>query len=64
MYTWHILQVKQMLNTPNMPLEITHGFIQNWDGTYELFKCPNVKVESTTETYSHTEKQPVLQPWN
>lgn len=42
-YTWHItniLQVKQILDTPEMPLEITRSFIQNRDGTYELFKCP------------------------
>nr|XP_004668374.1 uncharacterized protein C2orf42 homolog isoform X2 [Jaculus jaculus] len=64
-YTWHItniLQVKQLLDTPEMPLEITRSFIQNRDGTYELFKCPKVEVESIAETYGRVEKQPVLRP--
>lgn len=45
-----------------MPLEITRSFIQNRDGTYELFKCPKVEVESIAETYGRVEKQPVLRP--
>lgn len=45
-----------------MPLEITRSFIQNRDGTYELFKCPKVEVESIAETYGRIEKQPVLRP--
>ncbi|XP_075391891.1 uncharacterized protein C2orf42 homolog [Tenrec ecaudatus] len=64
-YTWHItniLQVKQILDTPEMPLEITRSFIQNRDGTYELFKCPKVEVESIAETYGRVEKQPLLRP--
>ncbi|XP_017377529.1 uncharacterized protein C2orf42 homolog isoform X2 [Cebus imitator] len=64
-YTWHItniLQVKQILDTPEMPLEITRSFIKNRDGTYELFKCPKVEVESIAETYGRIEKQPVLRP--
>ncbi|XP_041501187.1 uncharacterized protein C2orf42 homolog isoform X2 [Microtus oregoni] len=64
-YTWHItniLQVKQILDTPEMPLEITRSFIQNRDGTYELFKCPKVEVESIAETYGRIEKQPMLRP--
>ncbi|XP_025978057.2 uncharacterized protein C2orf42 homolog [Dromaius novaehollandiae] len=64
-YTWHItniLQVKQIFDTPEMPLEITRSFIQNRDGTYELFKCPKVEVESIAETYGRLEKQPVIRP--
>ncbi|KAM5228325.1 uncharacterized protein C2orf42 homolog isoform 2-T2 [Ctenodactylus gundi] len=64
-YSWHItniLQVKQILDTPEMPLEITRSFIQNRDGTYELFRCPKVAVESVAETYGRVEKQPVLRP--
>ncbi|XP_077161352.1 uncharacterized protein C2orf42 homolog [Paroedura picta] len=64
-YTWHItniLQVKQIFDTPEMPLEITRSFIQNWDGTYEPFRCPKVEVESIPETYGRLEKQPVLRP--
>uniref|UniRef100_A0A670ZME1 Chromosome 2 open reading frame 42 n=1 Tax=Pseudonaja textilis TaxID=8673 RepID=A0A670ZME1_PSETE len=64
-YTWHltnILQVKQIFDTPEMPLEITRSFIQNRDGTYEPFRCPKVEVESIAETYGRLEKQPVLRP--
>nr|XP_042130514.1 uncharacterized protein C2orf42 homolog [Peromyscus maniculatus bairdii] len=52
----------QFFDTPEMPLEITRSFIQNRDGTYELFKCPKVEVESIAETYGRIEKQPVLRP--
>uniref|UniRef100_A0A8C5RSL5 Chromosome 2 open reading frame 42 n=1 Tax=Laticauda laticaudata TaxID=8630 RepID=A0A8C5RSL5_LATLA len=64
-YTWHItniLQVKQIFDTLEMPLEITRSFIQNRDGTYEPFRCPKVEVESIAETYGRLEKQPVLRP--
>uniref|UniRef100_A0A8C5M2B5 Chromosome 2 open reading frame 42 n=1 Tax=Leptobrachium leishanense TaxID=445787 RepID=A0A8C5M2B5_9ANUR len=61
-YTWlitNILHVKQIFDTPQMPLEITRSFVQNRDGTYELFKCPKVEVESIAETYGRIEKQPI-----
>ncbi|KAM4746933.1 uncharacterized protein C2orf42 homolog isoform 1-T2 [Rhinophrynus dorsalis] len=61
-YTWHITnisQVKQIFDTVEMPLEITRSFVQNRDGTYELFKCPKVEVESIAETYGRIEKQPI-----
>ncbi|XP_042695477.1 uncharacterized protein C2orf42 homolog isoform X3 [Centrocercus urophasianus] len=53
-YTWHItniLQVKQIFDTP-----------ENRDGTYELFRCPKVEVESIAETYGRLEKQPAIRP--
>ncbi|MEE6513079.1 hypothetical protein FKM82_020521 [Ascaphus truei] len=61
-YTWHItsiLQVKQIFDTSEMPLEITRSFVQNRDGTYDLFKYPKVEVESIAETYGRLEKQPI-----
>ncbi|KAM6294626.1 uncharacterized protein C2orf42 homolog [Aegotheles albertisi] len=64
-YTWHItniLQVKQIFDTPELPLEITRSFVQNRDGSYELFRCPKVEVESIAETYGHLEKQPPIRP--
>ncbi|KAM6040486.1 uncharacterized protein C2orf42 homolog isoform 1-T4 [Chlamydotis macqueenii] len=64
-YTWHItsvLQVKQIFDTPELPLEITRSFVQNRDGTYELFRCPKVEVESIAEAYGHLEKQPAIRP--
>ncbi|XP_056177687.1 LOW QUALITY PROTEIN: uncharacterized protein C2orf42 homolog [Falco biarmicus] len=63
-YTWHItnvLQVKQIFDTPELPLEITRSFIQNRDGTYEPFRCPRVEVESIAEAYGH-ERQPPIRP--
>ncbi|XP_048784151.1 uncharacterized protein C2orf42 homolog isoform X3 [Lagopus muta] len=53
-YTWHItniLQVKQIFDTP-----------ENRDGTYELFRCPKVEVESIAEAYGRLEKQPAIRP--
>ncbi|XP_050766199.1 uncharacterized protein C2orf42 homolog [Gymnogyps californianus] len=64
-YTWHItnvLQVKQIFDTPELPLEITRSFVQNRDGTYEPFRCPKVEVESIAEAYGHPEKQPAIRP--
>ncbi|XP_069475018.1 uncharacterized protein C2orf42 homolog isoform X2 [Ambystoma mexicanum] len=61
-YTWHItsvLEVKQIFDTAEMPLEITRSFVQNSDGTYELFKCPKVEVESIAESYGRADKQPI-----
>lgn len=42
-----------------MPLEITRSFVQNRDGTFDLFKCPKVEVENIAETYGRLEKQPI-----
>ncbi|XP_072122850.1 uncharacterized protein C2orf42 homolog isoform X2 [Mobula birostris] len=64
-YTWqitNILQIKQIFDTPEMPLEVTRSFIENRDGTYELFKCPKVQVENIAEAYSRVEKQPTIRP--
>ncbi|KAM6106796.1 uncharacterized protein C2orf42 homolog [Pterocles gutturalis] len=64
-YTWHItniLQVKQIFDTPQLPLELTRSFVQNRDGTYELFRCPKVEVESIAQAYGHPEKQPPIRP--
>ncbi|OCT86674.1 uncharacterized protein C2orf42 isoform X1 [Xenopus laevis] len=61
-YTWHITNithVKQIFDTIQVPLEVTRSFVQNRDGTYELFKCPKVEVESIADTYGRIEKQPI-----
>lgn len=42
-YTWHItniLHVKQIFDTPEMPLEITRNFVENRDSTYDLYEIP------------------------
>ncbi|XP_041260583.1 uncharacterized protein C2orf42 homolog [Onychostruthus taczanowskii] len=64
-YTWHItnvLQVKQIFDTPEVPLEITRSFVQNRDGSYEPFRSPRVEVESLPEGLGPHEKQPPLRP--
>ncbi|XP_075300984.1 uncharacterized protein C2orf42 homolog [Opisthocomus hoazin] len=64
-YTWHItslLQVKQIFDTPQLPLETTRSFIQTRDGTYEPFRCPRVEVESTATALGCSEKQPPIRP--
>ncbi|KAM6113299.1 LOW QUALITY PROTEIN: uncharacterized protein C2orf42 homolog [Phoenicopterus ruber ruber] len=64
-YTWHItnvLQVKQIFDTPELPLEITRSFVQNRDGTFEPFRCPKVEVESIAQAYGQPEKQPAIRP--
>ena len=38
-YTWaiaNILHVKQIFDTPNLPLEVTRSFVENKDGSYGL----------------------------
>ncbi|ESO90823.1 hypothetical protein LOTGIDRAFT_122741 [Lottia gigantea] len=47
-YTWHItniLHVKQIFDTPEIPLDITRSFIENRDGSYDLYEVPRVEVE-------------------
>uniref|UniRef100_A0A4W3GN89 Chromosome 2 open reading frame 42 n=1 Tax=Callorhinchus milii TaxID=7868 RepID=A0A4W3GN89_CALMI len=64
-YTWQItnvLQVKQIFDTPEMPLEVTRSFTENRDGTYQLFKCPKVQVESIADAYTRGEKPPAIRP--
>ncbi|XP_071441436.1 uncharacterized protein C2orf42 [Hetaerina americana] len=60
-YTWHItnvIQVKQIFDTPKMPLEVTQSFIQRRDGTFELFEQPQDK----SEMYRKLEGQPLIKP--
>ncbi|XP_064494083.1 uncharacterized protein C2orf42 homolog isoform X2 [Pseudopipra pipra] len=64
-YTWHItnvLQVKQIFDTPELPLEITRSFVQNRDGSYEPFQTPRVEVEPVGDGFGTPEKQPPLRP--
>ncbi|XP_015195900.2 uncharacterized protein C2orf42 homolog [Lepisosteus oculatus] len=62
-YTWHInniLHVKQIFDTPEMPLEVTQSFVRNRDGSFEPFRCPEVPVEP--ETQSRADRQPSIRP--
>lgn len=61
-YTWHItniLHVKQIFDTPEMPLEVTRNFVENRDGTYDLYEIPKVQVESIDETYKGKNPMPI-----
>ncbi|KAH3856108.1 uncharacterized protein C2orf42-like [Dreissena polymorpha] len=45
-YTWHIINiihVKQIFDTPEMPLEITRNFVENRDSTYDIYEVPKVE---------------------
>lgn len=61
-YTWHItniLQVKQIFDTADMPLEITRNFVENRDGTYDLYEVPKVQVENIDDTYKSKNQTPI-----
>lgn len=61
-YTWHItniLQVKQIFDTAEMPLEITRSFVENRDGTFDLYEVPKVAVENIDETYKAKNQTPI-----
>ncbi|XP_065140170.1 uncharacterized protein C2orf42 homolog isoform X3 [Paramisgurnus dabryanus] len=41
-YTWHITNlthVKRIFDTPQLPLELTHSFVKNSDGSYSPYRC-------------------------
>ncbi|XP_023213638.1 uncharacterized protein C2orf42 homolog [Centruroides sculpturatus] len=64
-YSWHItniLHVKQIFDTPEMPLDITRSFIENRDGTYDLYQPPKDKVDELAENYKKTEKTLLIKP--
>jgi len=47
-YTWsisNILHVKQIFDTPHMPLEVTRLFVENKDGTYSLHTVQETENE-------------------
>ncbi|XP_074641628.1 uncharacterized protein C2orf42-like [Tubulanus polymorphus] len=49
-YTWHItniLHVKRIFDTAMMPLDVTRSFIENRDGTYDLYDKVIDGVEDT-----------------
>lgn len=60
-YTWqitNILHVKSIFETPFMPLEITRSFVQNSDGTYELYK----REETDIDRYKKTNNNALIKP--
>lgn len=52
-YSWlitNILHVKSIFETAQIPLEITRSFIQNSDGTYELYKRQETDIDRFKKT--------------
>ncbi|XP_076317064.1 uncharacterized protein C2orf42 isoform X2 [Tachypleus tridentatus] len=65
-YTWHItniIHLKQIFDTPKMPLEITRSFVENRDGTYDLYKQPSMEVEELAENFCKTQNTPLIKPF-
>ncbi|XP_076468816.1 uncharacterized protein C2orf42-like isoform X2 [Babylonia areolata] len=61
-YTWHIvniLHVKQIFDTPEMPLDITRSFVENRDGTYDLYEAPRVSVENMDDGLKTKNQTPI-----
>ncbi|KAK3096000.1 hypothetical protein FSP39_021855 [Pinctada imbricata] len=61
-YTWHIssiLHVKQIFDTPEMSLDITRNFVENRDGTYDLYEIPRVEVENVEESLKGKNPMPI-----
>ncbi|KAK7108935.1 hypothetical protein V1264_013070 [Littorina saxatilis] len=64
-YTWHIvniLHIKQIFDTPEMPLEITRSFVENRDGTYDLYEAPKVPLENMDDGL-RTKNQTPIRPF-
>lgn len=60
-YTWqitNILHVKSIFETPLVPLEITRSFVQNADGTYELYN----REETDMDRYKKTNNNALIKP--
>lgn len=60
-YTWHItnvMQVRQIFDTPEMKLEIYRTFVENRDGTYDLYEMPKTP-ESMEESYKGKNPMPI-----
>ncbi|XP_008549183.1 uncharacterized protein C2orf42 [Microplitis demolitor] len=61
-YTWiitNIFHVKSIFETPIIPLEITRSFIQNSDGTYELYKRQETDID---HNFKKTDRNALIQP--
>ncbi|XP_043460941.1 uncharacterized protein C2orf42 homolog [Leptopilina heterotoma] len=60
-YTWqitNILHVKSIFETPLISLEITRSFIQNADGSYQLYK----REETDIDRYKKTVNSALIKP--
>lgn len=61
-YTWHIiniLHVKAIFDTPDMPLELSRSFVENRDGTFDLYEAPKVAVENMDDGLKSKNQTPI-----
>lgn len=42
-----------------MPLEITRSFVENRDGTFDLYEVPKVAVENIDDAYKIKNQTPI-----
>ena len=42
-----------------MPLEITRSFVENRDGTYDLYEAPKVAVENMDDAFKTKNQTPI-----
>ncbi|KAK2163766.1 hypothetical protein LSH36_74g02076 [Paralvinella palmiformis] len=52
-YTWYItsiFHVKQIFDTPEMQLEVVRSFVENRDGTFDLYEAPTPPNERSDPT--------------
>ncbi|XP_076140474.1 uncharacterized protein C2orf42 homolog isoform X2 [Alosa pseudoharengus] len=64
-YTWHItnlMHVKQIFDTPELPLKLTQSFVRNSDGSYSPFTCPEVPAEPLSEAFGRTDRPQAIRP--
>lgn len=64
-YTWHItniLLVKQIFDTPEMPLELTRSFVENFDGSYDVYEHSKDEMKGLAENFKKTNKSPLIKP--
>lgn len=46
-----------------MPLEITRSFVENRDGTFDLYEPPKSLTENGTDVACKTDNQPAIKPF-
>uniref|UniRef100_A0A8P4G2U2 Putative treble-clef zinc-finger domain-containing protein n=1 Tax=Dicentrarchus labrax TaxID=13489 RepID=A0A8P4G2U2_DICLA len=64
-YTWHItdiMQVKRIFDTPELPLELSHSFVKNANGSYSRFRCPEPPPEPQLQDGIKTERPLAIRP--
>ncbi|XP_038148456.1 uncharacterized protein C2orf42 homolog isoform X1 [Cyprinodon tularosa] len=64
-YTWHITNlqhVKQIFDTPELPLEVTQSFVKNLDGSYSHFNLPESPPERELTDGCRADRPQAIRP--